>query len=179
MKTIKKTAAILLTAILVTGTAVTAFAAEDIPPAGELGTRSAETVQSPEVKEPPTYSVQDYQDMNDELADPTGRKDTSPALGTRYGNELIVNTPDDVMDEDSFPVEAANAIPDTAIPMADTPDEAEANEGDATPEEIANDTTTPEQTNANPATGAADVLPLLLTAIASLGAAPMILRKKK
>jgi hypothetical protein len=165
--------------------------------------RQLNAVETPVVEENHSLSLADYQALNDAMGEESNRSSLIPALGARYDDSILANEYDDIQDTDTFDVPVM-ALPETPVPIAtDTPTdpattdaptdptttdapadrEAVANspaldgtEGNNNPDTGAGDVT---GEPANPNTGAASSLPLIVTAMLALGASPVLLRKKE
>lgn len=83
-----------------------AFASEDIPPANYL---DPFTKIMPSEKTPGTYSVEDYQDMNDSMAIPKNKPE-GPALGRDNGEVTVDNELEDERDKDIVGVELQSVL---------------------------------------------------------------------
>lgn len=205
MKNYKKPIALLIATAALVGSTSAAFAAEDIPPQPGYGPEwlrdsqlqsqpqqepQAPVVENPEVAAPPIYSMEDYEEMHDAIANPTGRIDNSPALGARYGRGVVIAGSVEVDEEyeyenedGSVTVAEANASTDQPVAAAQSNSTATTPEKDVADADKAPEETTGNASNdaakMNPNTGAASMALPLVMAAAALGTAPIVLKKKK
>jgi len=173
---------IMLAVILTAGAAMTAFASEDV----------VFPEQSAKPAGPPVFSAQDYQEMNDSIANPTGRGG-GPAFGARYG-EIYVEMPDDLLEDEAFMIAAAaTTLTQDTIPMMENETQAdyearlELAEAATGNEDILHEQTPAAPgiggaeeghgTGHNPNTGAANVALPLVAGIAALAAVPFVRKK--
>jgi hypothetical protein len=192
------------------------FSSEGDPISEEREFVAAE--ETPVVQENSSFTLADYQALNDAVGEDTGRGSLSPALGAQYNDSIRVNEFDDIQDTDTFDVPVM-ALPETPVPIAAdaatdpaTTDTAtdpaaiadspalEGTAGSNNPDtgagtttdddldpDIVNGTTSQDNFNpnlvtgdtANPETGAASSLPLIMTALAAFASVPVLLRKKE
>lgn len=191
--TLKKIAALIFAVIAIAGTATIVMAAEDFGPGENPNLQGARAV-IPESYIPspsaPVISVEEYQNMNDAMGQPTDHGRRIPAYGS---GDVMTSTLPEEDGEDNVPTAA---IPENVVPITVTT----APNDNTAINPVAGDATTNNQNNANnpdiannaannaangaaanpnPRTGAADTLAPIMTAILSLAAAPVILKGKK
>ena len=124
MKNSSKAIAVLAACATMATASVTAYA-DEMPPGGpfaQFGTvlTSPQTSAAPVPAAPaalpalPIFSVEEYQDMHDNLAIPVEREVAGPAFGARYGSGVVIGAMLEVEAVDDEAVPAAAAVVPTA-----------------------------------------------------------------
>ena len=120
MKMLRKKIAVLAASLAMLAVSVTAYA-DEMPPgpfAGLFSATPADSVVAAETQAAPVFSMEDYQEMNDNLGVPTLRENNSPAMGMRYGSGLVIGA---MLGVNEVAVPTAAAAESVTIPPQQNP----------------------------------------------------------
>ena len=132
MKNSSKAIVVLAACATIATASVTAYADEMPPgsPFAQFGTvlTSPQTSAAPVPAAPtalPIFSVEEYQDMHDNLAIPVEREVAGPALGARYGSGVVIGAmlEGEAVDDEAVPAAAA-VVPTATNPVTGAADSA-------------------------------------------------------